>query len=185
MRNTRRFPRSARRGSVTVVVLVCLIVVTLICGALLKVGLTERKVVRTEEDRLQAEWLVEAGLERGASRLKTGTDYTGETWTISAEDLGGPDPGLVTIVVETPTDHPDQRALKVRAEYPAGSAQAVRQSKRLVLKPRAADRGDDRTGLVPDYRGRSPVPSTMMMVVVHRPIEKATGPDGRSGLSSR
>ncbi len=113
-------------------VLVCLVVITMICGALLRVSLAERKVVRSEEDRLQADWLVQAGLERGAARLKADAGYTGETWKLSADDLGGPDPGLVTIVVETSEEHADQRALNVRAEYPAGSSHAVRQSKRLL-----------------------------------------------------
>ena len=122
-----------RRGSITVVVLVCLVVITLICSArLLRVSLAERKVVRSEEDRLQAEWLVQAGLERGAARLKADAGYTGETWKLSAEDLGGPDPGLVTIVVETSEGHDDQRALSARADYPAGSSHAVRQSKHCL-----------------------------------------------------
>jgi hypothetical protein len=182
--NARRSVPDPRRGSITVVVLVCLVVIILICGALLRVSLAERKLVRSEEDRLQAEWLVEAGLERGAARLTDNASYTGESWKLSAEDLGGPDPGLVTIVVETSPEQPGQRALSVRAEYPAGSSRAVRQSKRLALKPSASDRGDDKTGFAPDDRGISPVPSTMMMMV-NRPTWRATGPAGRSGLSPR
>jgi hypothetical protein len=166
---------------ITVAALVCLIVITMICGALLKIGLAERKIVRSEEHRLQAEWLVEAGLERGAARLKAGDDYTGETWKLSAEDLGGPDPGLVTIAVETSQDHPGRRALNVRAEYPAGSTAPVRQTKRVVLDLGKDAQGDKAT-FAPRYPGTRSVPATIIMMV-DRPIRGATSPVRRADPS--
>ena len=50
-------------------VLVCLVIVTLISGALLKVGLAHRDWVRGQERQLQAEWLAQAGLDRALARL--------------------------------------------------------------------------------------------------------------------
>jgi len=66
--NVQRF-RSPRRGITAVAVLVCLVVVTLISGALLKVGLAHRAAVRAQERRIQAEWLAQAGLDRALFRL--------------------------------------------------------------------------------------------------------------------
>lgn len=131
--NAATLPRTRRRGIITVAALVCLIIVAMICGALLKIDTSERRVVRMEERRLQAEWLVEAGLQRAGARLASNDHYQGETWTCSAEDLGGNDPGLVTIAVETPKDQPARRAVHVRAECPAGSTLVVRRSKQVVL----------------------------------------------------
>ncbi len=53
-----------RRGLTVVAVIVCLIVITITSGAILKVGLAHRDFARSRERRLQAEWLLESGLER-------------------------------------------------------------------------------------------------------------------------
>ena len=92
----RQWPRR-RRGSMTVFVLVCLLVIAMICGVLLRIGLTERERIRGEERKLQTEWLVESGLERAAAKLASDPKYGGETWDLAASDLNGPLPGRVTI----------------------------------------------------------------------------------------
>ena len=74
-----------------VAVLICLIVITLISGAVLKVGLAHRDLVRAQERRLQAEWLAESGVQRALARLAVDRDYAGETWPFSAADLGLPE----------------------------------------------------------------------------------------------
>ncbi len=52
---------------------------------------------REGERRLQAEWLVESGLERARARLAADSSYAGETWTLGASDLGLPEsPAIVT-----------------------------------------------------------------------------------------
>src|SRR4051794_6380407 len=104
-------PRTAapRRGVVSVAVIVCLLAITMIAGALLRIGLAERRLIRDEERRLQAEWLVESGLERAAERISASGDYAGETWNVAADELNGPAPGVVRIVVETPAGQPRRR----------------------------------------------------------------------------
>jgi hypothetical protein len=127
-------PRSAakRRGLVSVAVIVCLLIITMICGALLRIGLAERRLIQDEERRLQAEWLVESGLERAAERLATSGNYEGETWKIPASELNGPAPGVVRIVVETPASQPRRRRVRVEADYPANSDSRARQSKEVI-----------------------------------------------------
>lgn len=79
-----RAMRPRRRGLTAVAVMVCLIVITMISGAALKVGLARRQELRTEEHQLQAEWLAEAGIQRGlAARRRSG---------LCRRDLGGPGP---------------------------------------------------------------------------------------------
>ena len=45
-------PRKARRGLTVVAVLICLIVITLASGTVLRVGLAQRDLVRAQERRL-------------------------------------------------------------------------------------------------------------------------------------
>jgi hypothetical protein len=123
-----------RRGIVAVAVIVCLLALTMICGALLRIGLTERRLIEDEERRLQAEWLVESGLERAVARLSASGEYVGETWELSASELNGPAPGVVRIVVATPAAQPARRRVRVEADYPARSQHSVRQSKDQMVE---------------------------------------------------
>jgi type II secretory pathway component PulK len=82
---------------ISVAALVCLLVMTLICGSLLRTIQTQRALVRSEERRLQADWLAESGLERAYARLANDPAYRGETWTLPADQIGGTDAGSVTI----------------------------------------------------------------------------------------
>ena len=81
--------RGRRRGLTVVAVLVCLIVLVLVGGALLKLGIARAGLNRDFEHRLQAEWLVESGISRPwpASRP---SGYKGETWSLSAPIWGLP-----------------------------------------------------------------------------------------------
>src|SRR4051812_23678064 len=89
--------RPLRCGAVVVVVLICLMLIVLIGGTLLRTGLVQRRQLRMEERKLQAEWLAESGLERAAARLAEDPAYRGETRKILAADLGGPWSGTVII----------------------------------------------------------------------------------------
>jgi hypothetical protein len=119
---------------VIIPVLVCFVLIMLICAALLQLVFAERGVSRQEERRLQAEWLAEAGLERAAARLSRTRDYTGETWDIAAEELGGRDPGHVIITVETPKGKPGQRNVTVKADYPLAAERRARLQRNMALE---------------------------------------------------
>lgn len=126
------------RGSITVFVLVCLVAITAICGVLLRIGLAERQRIRAEERRLQADWLVESGLERAVARIAASKgEYQGEVWEIPAAELGGRDSGRVTITVERPDATSNRRQLQVRvqADYPSDPTGRVRLHKTLTVVP--------------------------------------------------
>jgi len=128
-----------------VAVLVCVIVLTLVGAALLKLGLARRQVGRDFEHRLQAEWLVESGLSRALARITAERDYKGETWSIDPADLGLPEqpqPGngnakghsaaaIVTISVKQPETN--RRLVRVQADYPPLGAKHLRCSQEISI----------------------------------------------------
>jgi type II secretory pathway component PulK len=119
-----------RPGAVLLVVLICLAVSSLIFGLVLRTGLTERRLVRAQERQIQAALLAESGLERAAARLAADRDYQGETWTISADQLGGFD-AQVRISIETRTDR--TRTVTAQADYPAEVADRARETRSQEL----------------------------------------------------
>lgn len=150
--------RTPQRGMTVVAVLICLIVITVISVALLKVALSQRKFVRGSEHRLQAEWLAESGAERAVARLDADPGYKGETWPITAADLGqtGTPPageprggneqvlGVVTIAIERLPESGSalRRRIRVTAEYPSDPALRSRSTKQLLHdleRPKSGD----------------------------------------------
>jgi hypothetical protein len=138
--------RNARHGLTVVAVLMCLIVLTLIGAALLKLGLVRRQLNRDLEIRLQAEWLLESGVDRARARAAE-RDYKGETWRLSAADLGLAQPSeqtngqtqasaiaaIVTISVDQPGTEARRRRIRVLADYPLGGAHPARRSQELLV----------------------------------------------------
>jgi hypothetical protein len=148
MKSKTRFGKHPRRGLASVAVVVCLIVITLICAALLKFGLAQRKLSGVEERRLQCEWLVESGLDRALARLSRDRNYSGEEWPILARDLSlsvpvakdGPSDAaarraaLITITVDRPEKNANRRRIRVRADYPLDPPARLRQTKDLLIE---------------------------------------------------
>ena len=82
--------RPTARGLAIVPALVCLVLVTMLCAAMLKLAHAQRGATRDEERRMQAEWLAESGAARASARLAADAGYRGETWDVPAAALGGP-----------------------------------------------------------------------------------------------
>ena len=123
-----------RRGMVLIAVMACLAVVTLLCGVLLKLTLSEQRQARVQERRLQAEWLAESGIERAAAKLRDSPQYTGETWEPAAVELAPGTSGTITIEVELVDGRPDQRLVRVRADLLQDGVRQGRHSKEVQLK---------------------------------------------------
>jgi hypothetical protein len=135
-----------------------LIVITVIGTALIKVGLTQRSQVRSQEHRLQAEWLAESGLDRALARLAADRNYPGEEWPVRGEDLALPvgatttrSPGSgaqsvakITITVDRVTEGANRRRIRVQADYPLEPPMRSRQSKQVLI-----DLEPDKAGVVP------------------------------------
>ncbi len=115
------------RGAVLVAALVCLLIVTSMVSTMLQGALRARRQLHRERDLRQTEFLLQAGVERAAFRLRNETNYRGETWNLPAELIVGSRPGRVSI--ETSRDSGEQPwQVKVAAEYPVGRDTSVRRS---------------------------------------------------------
>ena len=136
-----------RRGMTVVALLICLILVTLISAAILKVSMAQREFIRAQERRLQAEWLVESGMERCLAALAADRNYAGETWRVTAGDLGlsresqssradektDRAAALVTITVGRLPESPLRRVIRVQADYPPDLPRRARHSKQTSI----------------------------------------------------
>jgi hypothetical protein len=123
-------------------VLVCFVLILMISAALLRRVEAERGLSRQEQRRLQAEWLAEAGLDRAAARLSQKREYSGETWEVPAEELGGYEAGRVSITVEAPKGAPSRRAVTVVADYPVAVEHRARERRALLIELPTGDKGD-------------------------------------------
>ena len=137
-RRQRRFVRhrrrKSRRGAVLVAVIVCVAVATVVFISIVKMAGAGRRTTRTETWRLQAAWLAESGLERAAWRLASDDTYSGEAWTVPAEELAGTDAGAVKIEVEAVPDDPSRRLVRVRADFPDHPRHRARHSKQAIVQ---------------------------------------------------
>jgi len=109
-----------------VIVMICLLVSSLIVGALLKLALMQSRQLVQERCRVQAEWLADSGLERAASRLAADPNYGGEIWSIEPDSIGGQEAGLITIKVEKDRVQTQNRSVTIEAVYPADGPSQVR-----------------------------------------------------------
>jgi|SRR5579872_6607716 len=117
---------ATRRGAFAIVVLICLVVAGTIVASLLKMALLHDRQLSSEQNRLQAAWLADSGLDRAANRLAREAGYTGETWKIDPAQLGGVDAALVTIRVQKSEADAANRTIVVEAAYPAEGPNHVR-----------------------------------------------------------
>jgi len=114
-------------------VMICLLISTLILGALLKTAVAHRRQMLTEEQRMQADWLAESAVERATHRLQIDVNYPGETWNIPAADLNGRDSGRVRITVRKADKGSDGHRVTVEAVYPVGTERQVKRTKRISM----------------------------------------------------
>ena len=121
-------PAIKPKGAVLVVVLVCLMIAGMMASSLLRTAVGQRLIVQRQKRELQAMWLAESGLERGAARLAAEANYTGETWQAPADELGGRDAGAVEIRVEPIADQPAARMITAQADYPAAADSRARKT---------------------------------------------------------
>ncbi|MFO0908232.1 MAG: hypothetical protein U0794_07710 [Isosphaeraceae bacterium] len=139
----RRLNRALRgpRGLVIIPVIVTLVVITVFCTVLMNQITQQRRLVRDEERRMQAEWLAEAALDRGRVKLDANRAFGGETWAVAPEELGGIG-GTVRIIVEAVADQPNRKRVRVEAVYPREGDFRAQTTRSLELDLRPEKPGD-------------------------------------------
>ncbi len=130
--NRQRTGNHQRRGVLLLVVMVCLLLVSMIGGSLLKLGLAQRRQMRREQSRQQAIWLAESGIERAVARLRTDSEYSGEDWKLDDSDSIRGKPAVVKISVLR-DESTGKIAISVVADYPRDTDQRVRISKQVEV----------------------------------------------------
>jgi Tfp pilus assembly protein PilX len=126
--------RHKRRGMILILILACLAIAAALLIVGVKLALSNHRFTRTFGWSIQAQCLAESGLERAAAQLAADADYSGETWKIPADNLGGADAGIVTIEVKPVTGQTNRRLVKVQSDFPDDPQDRVRYSKELTLE---------------------------------------------------
>ena len=135
-----RLPRK-RTGSVFPIFLISLVLVSATAAVLVRTTLAHRSLVRAEDRRIQADWLVHSAAARAAVKLNADSTYSGETWQISAEQSGLSQPAAIKIAVSAidesagrpNLDAGQHRQVDLNVNYPARGDQKVRLSRRVFV----------------------------------------------------
>lgn len=127
---------SRRRGAVSIWAIACLVMVAALSATLGRLAIAGSQRMIQERRRAQADWLAAAGWSLATSQLARNPAYTGETWDVSAAELGGADRGRVTITVTTPTPDATEKQLQIGilAEFPLESDHRVQISRQGSIR---------------------------------------------------
>ena len=120
-----------------IVVLIGMAVATTIFLSVLKLIAVQRQSVELQTRQIQAGWLAESAVQRAAARLSAEANYRGETWNISAQDIGGRDGATIAIRVDDVPGKPDRRTVHVEADYPDDPYQRARQVREVIVAVKA------------------------------------------------
>ena len=134
--------RSSRRGAIAVIAMIAILIAISIGLGMVKTTLLERQETLRWQQQTQAEWLVEAGIERAVAQLETTPGYRGETWTLSADELGGRHEAQIVIELKSTGEADDEYQLTVIADYPADSEQRIR-SRKVIEIPQSSNEDSD------------------------------------------
>lgn len=129
--------RSTKRpGMALLLALGILALAGLLAATLLTALAAARQSQRVGHERAQAQWLVEAGLQRAAARRALDAGYRGETWHIDAEALAEVLPANrgADVVLEIASDESSGRlAVTAQVQLRADRHRVVRTAKTVAL----------------------------------------------------
>ncbi len=111
-----------RRGTVLVIFMVSLAMLSLTAAAMLRVTLLQRSMVQSNELRIQSEWLFQSAVARASSQLKSNAEYAGEEWKITALSLGQTSGAVANISVDTVDGKTNERRVAITVLYPPDDA---------------------------------------------------------------
>lgn len=130
-----------RRGVMTIVALVCVMVASTLMIVVVRRALAESQLGRLEVRRAQSRWLAESGLERAAARLASDPKYSGEVWKIPpgvitgrADETKASAGGTVRIEVTAPPGQPAERLIRVQADWPDDPELRARHTKQATVE---------------------------------------------------
>ena len=114
-----RAAASAHGGGFGIIpLLAAFAVISALCLLWTKSSIARARDLALREERIQAQWLAEAGVRRGAARLVGDGSYDGEVWMIAAAELGRRAGARVVISIESASDATGEMRILARASYP-------------------------------------------------------------------
>ena len=129
----RRCRARPRCAAVLLAVLVCLVVMGTVMLAILRSAASEQRQLRGRQQQMQAERLAEAALERALAQVRAAAEYSGETWRVPAEEMGGRFAGVASIRVEPIAERRHERRVVVSADYPDDNVYRTRTTREAVI----------------------------------------------------
>lgn len=123
----------ARHGTILVFAMIALLITAMIGASLMRTSVASIRQIQREQQQVQTSWLAEAGCQRALAKAHTDKKYVGETWDVPAEQLQSPSGATVKIAIEAGSEEGTARTVTATAEFPKGSPQAVRATKRLTI----------------------------------------------------
>jgi len=130
--------RSARRGTVFVVVLIALVAAALISLASLQRTTSQLRSTWIQNYEVQAELIAESAVQLTQVRLQSKPEFSGETWEIDPSDFGLDEPGLVITEV-TSTPGTDFQKISVQVRIGSEPPRMVHASRHIELEPRSQE----------------------------------------------
>lgn len=125
--------RCGRRGVVVLMVIALLAICLTLFGLWARQIVDEQRRLASQQNRLQAVWLAEAGVRRARVRRAADPKFEGETWQLPSDALGGAHNGEVRIRVLRADESGAVRCEAV-AEYPAGVVRHVQITKQMKIQ---------------------------------------------------
>lgn len=122
-----------RKGTVLVIFMVSLAMLSMTAAAMLRVTLLQRSMVRNNELRIQSEWLFQSAVVRASSQLKSNAEYSGEEWNIAAESLGQTSNAVAKISIETVEGKTNERQASITVIYPPDDTERATVSRSVTI----------------------------------------------------
>lgn len=128
-----RIHHGNRSGTVLVIFMVSLAMLSLTAAAMLRVTLLQRSMVQSNELRIQSEWLFQSAVARASSELKSNAEYAGEEWKMTAQSLGQTSGAVANISVEAVDGKTNERRVAITVLYPPDDAQRATVSRSVTI----------------------------------------------------
>ena len=128
-----RIRHGNRTGTILVIFMVSLAMLSLTAAAMLRVTLLQRSMVQSNELRIQSEWLFQSAVARASSELRSNAEYAGEEWKMTAESLGQTSSAVANISVDTVDGKTNERRVAITVLYPPDDAQRATVSRSVTI----------------------------------------------------
>ena len=115
--------RQTRKGTALITVLVCMGFISSIILGWVHVSLNMRRGLRRDQQLVQTQWLLEAGIQQGLQNIQSNKNYEGELITLS-QSLSNLDRAAIEIEVLPATDLLKTKRMKVIATIQKNASNA-------------------------------------------------------------